>query len=101
MNVSSNFNRLYHGLFLAEIYKQMLSQKKIDINFETFKGMLKYLNPDYPKYDGTDEAVSTKDIKSADLVQHIEFIIAWSGGYGITPSIIQEEFDRMMTLIRD
>lgn len=70
------------------------------MNFETFKDMLKYVNPDYPRYDGTVELVSTKDIRSEDLVKHIEFIVMWSGSYGITPSIVKDEFDRMVEIAK-
>jgi hypothetical protein len=96
--VSPEFNRLYHGAFLGDIYKQMLSQKRIIISFEKFKEALKYANESYPRYDNSTDLVSTRDIRNKDLVLHIEWIIKWAGEYGITPGIVQEQWSRLLEL---
>lgn len=101
MVISSEFSRLYHGCFLGDIYKQMVAQKRIIITFEKFKEALKYANKNYPRYDGTDDLVSTRDIRNRDLVRHIEWIVKWAGEYGITPQIVDDEFNRMMQLAHE
>ena len=95
MRITNNFSRLYHGAFLKDLYEQMVQRKCIIMRFVTFKDALKSINPDYPR-DSKDEPVSTKDISSKALVQHIDFIIKWSGSYGITPRIIDEEWERIL-----
>ena len=101
MQISSEFNRLYHGVFLMDIYKQMLAQKRIIITFEKFKDALKYANKNYPRYNNTDDPVSTRDIRSADLVAHIDWIVRWAGEYGITPKIVEDEWNRLLELAHE
>lgn len=66
------------------------------LTFERFKKMLKHLDKSFPKYAGTNDYVSTKDIRSNDLVKHIDFIIKWVGEYGISPKIVDDEWERIM-----
>ena len=65
------------------------------MSFERFKEALKYLNDNYPRYTDTGNLVSTKDISDRDLSDHVEFIIAWAGEYGITPQIIEDEWEAL------
>ena len=100
MRITPEFNRLYHGAFLKDLYEQMVEGKQIILTFKNFKMAIKQLNPDYPK-DKDGIAVSTTVIHNKHLVQHIDFIIAWSGSYGITPAIIDEEWERTLQSARD
>ena len=94
LRISHNFNRFYHAL-LHDIYIQMQRQNRIIMSFERFKEALKYLNANYPRYTDTGNLVSTKDISDRDLSDHVEFIIAWAGEYGITPQIIEDEWEAL------
>ena len=99
MQITNSFNRLYHGAFLKYLYDQMVQRKCIIMRFVTFKDAIKHINPDYPR-DNKGDPISTKDISSKALVQHIDFIIAWSGSYGVTPRIIDEEWERTLNDFR-
>jgi len=97
MLISIEFNKFYHAL-LNDVYVQVLHKAdvKLVLNFERFKMILKHLDKSYPKYNETKDFVSTKDIRNRDLVRHIDFIINWAGEYGISPQIVEDEWDRIM-----
>jgi len=97
MLISRDFNRFYHSL-LNDVYVQVLHQAdvKLVLSFEKFKLMMKHLDKSYPKYSDTKYYVSIKDIRSRDLVRHIDFIIKWASKYGISPQIVEDEWDRIM-----
>ena len=96
MVVSAEFNALYHGAFLGDLYKQMLAKKAIIMTFDKFKQALKYSNDSYPRYTGTDDLVSTAQLSNKDLLDHIEWITRWSSEYGLSLNIHDEEWDRLM-----
>lgn len=98
MQITAEFNRLYHGAFLKDLYDQMVSKRRIIISFLFFKEALKYANPNYPRYENTNDLVSTKDINSKDLVDHLEWIRLYAGEYGFTLTIDDQEWSRMMEL---
>ncbi len=100
MRITSNFNRLYHSAFLNDLHKQMIQAKKIRMTFAKFKDILKELNPDYP-VDEKGNKISTTKISSKALIQHIDFIVSWAGGYGVTPTIINDEWERLMQGARE
>ena len=95
MLISKNFQGLYFSM-LTDIYRQMSAGKRIIMSFEKFRDNIKIIDENYPCYDGTIEKISLRDIRSEDLVEHLDFIVMWCGNYGITPSIIDEEFNRLM-----
>ena len=112
MNISSNYNRFFHSAVLNELYRKcgvLKFRLWIDAEtggvFEFIKGehfndmddlkqLLKNMNLDYA-VDG-DKKISTADIDSKALMQHIEFIIALAGENGIEFSFIQEAWDRLL-----
>jgi len=98
MRVTSNFNKLYHACFLKDLFDQMTHAHSLYMSFDSFKQALKYANKEYPRYDGTTDLVSTKDIRSGDLVSHLEWIRRYAGNYGFTIAIDDEEFKRMCEL---
>jgi len=98
MRITNEFNKLYHGAFLNDLFIQMLSEHRLAMSFDKFKQELKRINDDYPCYNGTQDKVSTRDIRSKDLIQHIEFIRLYASEYGFTLSIDDEAYRRMMEL---
>ena len=95
MLITSNFRKLYFSM-LTDIYRQMTADKRIIMSFDKFRDNIKIIDENYPYYDGTIEKISLRDIRSKDLVLHVEFIVMWCGNYGITPTIIAEEWERML-----
>lgn len=100
MRITPNFNRFYHGAILGDLYRQMQARKSICITFEKFKDALKYANKEYPRTEGGD-IVSTKEISSADLTAHLEWVRAWAANYGLTLSVDEEEWSRVIESIRE
>ncbi len=112
MLVSSQFNRFYHKVVLTELYRKCGVLKfRLWVDDETggvfefikgehfndmddLKQLLKNMNLDYA-VDG-DKKISTADIDSKALMQHIEFVIALAGENGIEFSFIQEAWDRLL-----
>lgn len=76
----------------------MMHQHRLAMSFDKFKQAIKYANETYPRYKDTTNTVSTKDIRSKDLVNHIEWIRLYAANYGFTLTIDDEEWDRMMEL---
>lgn len=100
MRITPNFNRFYHGAVLGDLYRQMVERRAICISFERFKGALKYANKDYPRTaDG--ELASTKDVSSAALTQHLEWVRVWAAEYGMTLTVDDEEWERIAREIRE
>ena len=121
MNISSNFNRFYHKAVLTELFRKC-GVLKFDLwideetggIFEFIKGedfnevddlkqLLKNMNVDYAVKEinvGTPleyiQKVSTSDIDSKALSQHIEWTIALAGLNGIEFGFIQDEWDRLL-----
>lgn len=98
MKITSEFNRLYHGAFLKDLYDQMMFKHCLAMSFYKFKQAIKHANKEYPRYTGTDDTVSTKDIRSKDLVNHLEWIRLYASEYGFTLTIDDEAWNRMMEL---
>jgi len=98
MLITPEFNRLYHACFLKDLYDQMIHCHRLVISFKKFKDALKYANKDYPRYNVTNDIVSTRDIRSGDLIKHIEWIRLYAAEYGFTLSIDEKSYNRMMEL---
>lgn len=73
----------------------MLAQHRIFITFNKFKDAIKRANKNYP-LDLKGELQSTTKLTNKELVDHIEFITKWAGEYGITPQIVNDEWDRLL-----
>ena len=65
---------------------------------DELKQLLKNMNLDY-EIDG-DEKISTADIDSKALMQHIEWCIRLAGFNGIEFKFVQDEWDRLLSQIR-
>ena len=112
MNISSNFNRFYHKAVLTELYRKCGTLKfRLWVDSETggifeftkgehfndmddLKQLLKNMNLDYA-VDGNSK-ISTSDIDSKALSQHIEFVIALAGENGIEFGFIQDQWERLL-----
>ena len=101
MRISSSFSRFYLGAILGDLYEQMIQRKRIIMSLDKFKDALKYANKDYPRYANTNDTVSTKDINSKDLTDHLEWIRRYASHYGLTLKTDDEEWERMMADIRE
>ena len=90
---SSPHNRFYHSV-LRDCHQKALAQHLTveDMNF--LKQGLKQLDNDYPN------GISTSKITDKQLVNHIEFIVKYLGQFGITPSFVEEEWERLKKLAR-
>ena len=116
MNISSAYNRFYHRAVLTELFRKANSLKFdgwVDAetggtltfvrgenygDMDELKQILKNMNLDYA-IDG-DEKVSTSDIDSKALSQHIEWCIRLAGFNGIEFSFVSDEWDRLLSQIR-
>lgn len=112
MFISPNFNAFYHGPVLTELYRRCGALKfslwideETGGTFEFIKGehfndvddlkqLLKNMNLDYAVEE--DKKVSTSDIDSKALMQHIDFVIATAGENGISFGFIEEEWERLL-----
>ncbi len=103
MKISGNFNRLYHKVirefkdlevatidFMGEDFKMRTTL----LSYNSVKQLLKQLDENYPKNkDGI--GISTIDITSKELTQHLEWIINVIYQNGGKVDIIEEEFKRI------
>ena len=110
--ISSNFNRFYHGQVLNELFKKCGTLKfRLWIDSETggvfefvkgehfndmddLKQLLKNMNLDYVVDE--DKKLSTTDIDSKALMQHIEFCIMIAGENNISFGFIEDEWSRLL-----
>lgn len=103
MIITSYFNRFYHGVVLKEIIqlkKPLKFYEKVEVDFshlslDTTKQLLKMLNLDYPR-DSFDDVISTKDIESKELCNHIEWCIKTLADNGLVFKFIEEEWQRLL-----
>jgi len=112
MNISSSFNKFYHSAVLTELFRKCGTLKfRLWIDEETggvfefvkgehfndmddLKQLLKNMNLDYSVDD--DKKISTADIDSKSLMQHIDFCISIAGENNITFGFIEEEWERLL-----
>ena len=104
MQISRQFNRFYHAqlreFFLKApnvLYVEDLGAyiKVWGLTFYSFKQLLKTINPNYPR-DEKGNVVSTRDISSKELVEHIEFIFKLASQNGIEMSVIEQEWKMLL-----
>ena len=97
MIISKDFQCFYFAL-TNDAYKQVLTKAdvKLVLTFKKFRELLKYLDDRYPRYNKTNDLVSSKDIRSEDLVKHVEFIIKWCADNGIELQHVDDEWDRLL-----
>ena len=112
MNISTAFNRFYHSAVLTELFKKANSLKFnewIDAEsgevltfirgehyneMDELKQILKNMNLDYSVDE--DKKVSTRDIDSKALMQHIDFCISLAALNGISFGFVEDEWKRLL-----
>ena len=103
MKISHNFNRFYHAQ-IREFFLKAPNILRIEgvgvlyvkgLTFYSFKQFLKIVNLDYPR-DESGYPVSTRDISSKELAQHIEFIFKLAGENGVELSVIKQEWENLI-----
>ena len=112
MKISTSFNRFYHSAVLTELFKKCGTLKfSLWIDEETggvfefvkgehfndmdeLKQLLKNMNLDYAVNE--DKKISTVDIDSKALMQHIEWCIRLAGDNNITFGFIEDEWARLL-----
>ena len=110
--ISSRFNRFYHKCVLTDLFnksnKLVFTYLKDETtggaftiykyedyhDMEDLKQLLKVLNLDYRVKDN--ENVSTCDITSKELSEHIEYCFKLAADNGIDLDVIREEWERMI-----
>ena len=120
-SISSSFNRFYHSAVLTELYRKCGTLKfRLWIDEETggvfeftkgehfndmddLKQILKNMNLDYEveEFEGLPleliaRKISTSNIDSKSLMQHIEYVIVIAGENNITFGFIEEEWQRLL-----
>ncbi len=114
MEITTRFNRFYHSAVLTDLFKKsnklvfrhlkdtrtngaFTVDKYIDYDdMDDLKQLLKLLNLDYSVSEDLEGKVSTKDIDTKALIDHIEFVIQVGIHNGIELNFVAEEFDRMI-----
>jgi len=110
--ISSNYNRFYHGIVLNDAFtkaRQLSFREWEDTNTGTclifyknedyydmddLKQLFKLMNLNYPiEQEGK---TSTSNITTKELGEHIEWVIKVMGENGIELDFIREEWDRLM-----
>lgn len=114
--ISSNFNRFYHSRILNDMFNKSHSirfNELLDtrtnkvfeiVKYEDYnslnelKQLLKIMNVDYGVDIDRDCKISTKDIETKELLQHIEYVMKICGDNDITLPFVQEEWDLMIQM---
>lgn len=104
MQITTRFNRFFHGVVLKQMYEKNIKLKyhhgnvtaifyprgsrEVVWSMDYFKQILKSLNPGYPM-DGCGP-ISTRKISTADLMAHIEWTISICTD---TPQWVTDQWD--------
>ena len=90
---SSPHNKFYHAL-LRDLHRKAFTEHLTVENMNFLKQGLKKLDPDFPP-------ISTAEATDKQLVHHIEFIIMYLGQFGLSPTFVEEEWERLKKLARN
>ena len=93
---TQQLNKYYHA-HLQDFHSQARARYMTVLGFDQFKQELKKLDEHYPKQDG--KVISTAKCTNKQLCEHIEFVLAFAGYYGITTKISAAEWDRLLKQI--
>jgi len=89
---STPHNRFYHSV-LRDLHAKALEAHLTVENMNFLKQGLKQLDPDFPP-------ISTSQATDKQLVHHIEFIVMYLGQFGLSPSYVEEEWERIQQSAR-
>lgn len=114
MNISNRFNGFYHGPVLTALFERCGTLRfplwiddetggvfefvkgKDFSDMDDLKDILKNLNIDYAANEKGDAKISTTEIESAALCQHIEWVIALAAENNVTFDFIEDEWTRLL-----
>jgi len=114
MNISVQFNRFYHSRILTDLFRRcgvLVFRDWIDTNtgrsLEFFKGedfhdvddlkqLLKLMNINYSVDETEEKKISTSEIDSKALTQHIEWVLRIAGENGIELPLVTEEWEHLL-----
>ena len=85
-------NKFYFAV-ISDIHKKAVALHLSVTNSEYLRSGLKELDENYPKYEG--KPVSSRDLTTKELVDHIEFIILFMGNFNIVPKFVDDEWERL------
>ncbi len=112
MTISQHYNKFYHGVVLKDAFNQarqisfrewkdtdtggnLIFYKNEDYyDLDDLKQLFKLMNLNYPIEE--DSKVSTNEITSKELHDHIEWAIKILGENGIELQFISDEWDRLL-----
>lgn len=105
MQISNNFNRFFFGVVIKELknlppLEFEFMGKNCKVNFRALKAssiyqLLKQINKHYP-IDENFTKLSTKDITSGQMSQHIQWIERLVSFNGYTFDYVAEEWERIL-----
>ncbi len=113
MNISTQFNKFYHKCVLVDMYNKsnkiifkhlkdtstggafVILKHEDYHDMEDLKQLFKLLNLDYEVDEEMDQKVSTKDIDSKALLEHIEWVIQVGIWNGIELEFVAREWERL------
>ncbi len=117
MNITVAYNRFYHSAVLNDLYKKSRKLVFRDIldtrtqgaftiykhedysTIDELKQLLKILNLEYAVDESTNNGkLSTKDIDSKALGNHIEYCFKLASENGIEFEVIKQEWDELIRL---
>jgi hypothetical protein len=112
MNITSQYNRFYHGVLLKQAFDAAsdiqfrewkdtrtgtaFTVRKFEDyeDMDDLKQLFKLFDLDYPAEE--DGKTSTRNISSKALHDHIEWVILILGQNGVSLRYIEEEWDRLL-----
>ena len=115
-HISTQFNKFYHKRILSDMFHKSHSirfNELLDtttnkvfelVKYEDYnslnelKQLLKILNLNYGIDEKRDCKISTKDIETKELLEHIEWVLKLCAENDIILPMVQEDWDRMIEL---
>jgi len=95
MIISNHFNRFYRAL-VKDAHIQLVAQTDLVITVEKFTDSLKFANMDYPLNADKTDFISVAHIGNKEMLQHVEFIVAWMGERGMSPQFVEDDWERIL-----
>lgn len=114
MNIKLRFNKFYHGVILKDLFDkshELYFRDFIDTrtggvfklykyedydDLDELKQLLKVLNVDYGVDNKKDCKISTRDIDSRNLVNHIEWVLKIAAENGIELELVKQEWEQLI-----
>lgn len=113
MNIKNQFNKFYHSRILTDLFNKsskLLFRHLLDTrtngafiiykyedysDVDELKQLLKVLNLDYQVDEDNDCKISTSNIDSRSLVNHIEWVLKIAAENAIELDLVKEEWEQL------